>query len=345
MKKQPHQSLAEFYQQFQAHVHLCEEMNVQLYEPALATSIMKERGGATVTNEDRKKAQERSVAMRFICASGYTDYLTHLRNCYLDSKDVYPKTIADAFTIMDQRTPQKTQTSEHNNTGANAQTTNNTTPSQSTGVAFPTTVSGNSSNTSIVTTPTVTTSTNTPVATSNEQSGEHLQTSSTMSACALTCHAFISQDIPTSHPPDSWILLDNQSTVHVFGNKTLLKNIHCVKDPLQVHGITGTKMVKQQGEYDGVTVWYDAQIPVNIMSLAKLKHVYDISYNSQGGQFIITEPGTRHIKYIFQESPDGLHYYDTKVKQVYISTVTENKNNIANTTNNKPTMYVFCKRR
>ena len=51
-KKQGHQSIGDFYQQFQAHVHMCEEMGVQLYEPALATSIMPERGGTIVTEDN-----------------------------------------------------------------------------------------------------------------------------------------------------------------------------------------------------------------------------------------------------------------------------------------------------
>ena len=45
MKKHGHQSIADFYQQFQAHIQMCEEMDIQLYEPALALSVMTERGG------------------------------------------------------------------------------------------------------------------------------------------------------------------------------------------------------------------------------------------------------------------------------------------------------------
>ena len=35
--------------------------------------------------------------------------------------------------------------------------------------------------------------------------------------------------------PDSWILLDSQSTVDVFMNKKLLKNIHAAKKTLSRH--------------------------------------------------------------------------------------------------------------
>ena len=66
MKKQGHQSIGDFYQQFQAYVHMCKEMGVQLYEPALATSIMSDRGGTIVTKDDKQNAHEQAVAMWFI---------------------------------------------------------------------------------------------------------------------------------------------------------------------------------------------------------------------------------------------------------------------------------------
>ena len=56
MKKHGQQTIADFYQQFQAHVQMCEEMDVQLYEPALALSVMMERGGTFVTDDDKQSA-------------------------------------------------------------------------------------------------------------------------------------------------------------------------------------------------------------------------------------------------------------------------------------------------
>ena len=62
MKKHGQQSIANFYQQFQAHVQMCEVMDVQLYEPALALSVMMERGGTFVTEDDKQNAHRQSVA-------------------------------------------------------------------------------------------------------------------------------------------------------------------------------------------------------------------------------------------------------------------------------------------
>ena len=70
--------------------------------PALATSIMSDRGGTIVTEDDKQNAHEQAVAMRLIRACGHGEYLQHLRNSFLDGKDIYPKKISDAFAIMDQ---------------------------------------------------------------------------------------------------------------------------------------------------------------------------------------------------------------------------------------------------
>ena len=92
MKKHGQQSIADFYQQFQAHVQMCEELDVQLYEPALAMSVMNERGGTFVTDDGKQEAHRQSIAMRFIRACGHGEYLQHLRYSFLDGKDIYPKT-------------------------------------------------------------------------------------------------------------------------------------------------------------------------------------------------------------------------------------------------------------
>ena len=113
MKKHGHQSIADFYQQFQAHVQMCEEMDVQLYEPALALSVMAERGGTFMTEDDKQNAHRQAVAMRFIRACRHGEYLQHLHNSFLDRKDIYLKRISDAFAIMDQRVPTRGATHTH----------------------------------------------------------------------------------------------------------------------------------------------------------------------------------------------------------------------------------------
>ena len=318
MKKHGHQSTPDFYQQFQAHVHMCEEMDMQLYEPALALSIMSERGGTFVTEDDKQNAHRQAVAMRFIRACGHGEYLQHLRNSFLDGKDIYPKKILDAFAIMDQRIP--THGAPHTSIITNSNNKINT------GIAFP--AHGTSTATSInsrLTTQsdTTTTSHNHATPTDNGAYQSSQPTHSTHTHSGMTFSVKSNHTIPTT-----WILLDNQATADVFGNADLLDDIHEVTTPLHIHGITGVLMITQQGILPGHgTVWYHPHVSVNILSMAKLKQQYHITYNSgKENAFIVREHNNTQIKYIFQESHDGLYYHDvSNTQQIYITTVTENK--------------------
>ena len=51
--------------------------------------------------------------------------------------------------------------------------------------------------------------------------------------------------------PDSWILLDSQSTVDVFMSKKLLKNICDVKKTLSLHRNAGVTTVNKIGDLPG----------------------------------------------------------------------------------------------
>ena len=128
--------------------------------------------------------------------------------------------------------------------------------------------------------------------------------------------------------PTTWILLDNQATTDIFGNTNLLDDIHEVTAQLYIHGITGVLMITQQGTLPGHgTVWYHPQVSVNILSMAKLKQQYHITYDSgKENAFIVREHDNTKTKYIFHESYDGLYYHEVNsTQQIYITTVTENK--------------------
>ena len=87
-------------------------------------------------------------------------------------------------------------------------------------------------------------------------------------------------------------------------------------------------MIKQQGTLPGHgTVWYHPQVSVNIVSMAKLKQQYHITYDSgKDNAFIVREHDNTQTKYIFHESDDGLYYHEVNsTQQIYITTVTENK--------------------
>ena len=68
--------------------------------------------------------------------------------------------------------------------------------------------------------------------------------------------------------PKSWILLGNQSTVDVFYNANLLRNIRKGKKPMDIHCNAGVTSTNLAGDLPGYgTVWYHPNGIANILFL------------------------------------------------------------------------------
>jgi hypothetical protein len=130
--------------------------------------------------------------------------------------------------------------------------------------------------------------------------------------------------------PSSWILLDNQTTVDVFSNPQLLSKIWCSDTTMDIHctaGVASTNMIGDLGNY--CTVWYHPACIANILSLAQVcAHSHHVSYDSTNGNTFKVEKGDS--VQLFQQSPKGLYFFDTKISKdacVFVSTVENNHSN------------------
>ena len=98
--------------------------------------------------------------------------------------------------------------------------------------------------------------------------------------------------------PQEWILLDNQSTVDVFSNAHLLRNIHTTDQTMTIMcnaGVTHTNMIGEMPGYPG-EVWYNPQGIANILSMANVKRHYRVTYDStRGNTFIVHKPNKKGI--------------------------------------------------
>ena len=92
---------------------------------------------------------------------------------------------------------------------------------------------------------------------------------------------FHQDDIRHSIIPDTWILLDSQSTVSVFNNRKLLSNIRPSKNALRVHTNGGTQISSQLGTVANFgDVWFNPASLANILSMAAVRKVCRITMDT-----------------------------------------------------------------
>jgi hypothetical protein len=111
--------------------------------------------------------------------------------------------------------------------------------------------------------------------------------------------------------PKTWILLDSQSTIDVFQNKSLLKNIRDRGGTMDINCTAGVTTPRMVGDLPGYgEVWYHPDGIANILSLARVKGKgYAVTYDSaEGNHFKVVTPGG--VMRLFQQSKRGLYYLD-----------------------------------
>ena len=97
---------------------------------------------------------------------------------------------------------------------------------------------------------------------------------------------------------DNDILLDNQSTVNVFKNKSLLKNIRSINQGVQIAGVGGSIFTNTIGDHHVFgTVFYHPQSVANILSFADMKEIYKIRFDADKNEFRVKISPTKNIKF------------------------------------------------
>jgi hypothetical protein len=111
------------------------------------------------------------------------------------------------------------------------------------------------------------------------------------------------------------ILLDNRSTLSLFGNLDMVTNIRESKTTLELATNTGTKTTKQVADIPGFgRVWYDRTAIANIFGLSDLKKKHRITFDLEKEDAFIVHTDNRNIK--FQCNPKGLYTFEVSDRYI-----------------------------
>jgi hypothetical protein len=135
--------------------------------------------------------------------------------------------------------------------------------------------------------------------------------------------------------PDTWYLLDNQSTCDIVSNPRIIKNIRQVEGYMQLATQAGSTTTNWMANVPGYyrPVWFHPGGIVNILSLVNMIAKYHVTYDSRAGespnQFCVHKEDGQQRK--FKQSKRGLFYLDTVQMEDHavlaVSTVENNKSN------------------
>ena len=128
--------------------------------------------------------------------------------------------------------------------------------------------------------------------------------------------------------PDTWILLDSQSTIDVFSNENLLTGIKKATTTMYIRCNAGIKSTNLQGHLSGYGwVWYFPDGIANILSLSRVKEKFLVTFNSALDNCFHVHKEGKILK--FREAVQRLYYFDTAERHeestVLITTADDNK--------------------
>ena len=107
------------------------------------------------------------------------------------------------------------------------------------------------------------------------------------------------------------VLMDSESTVHLFCNPDLMTDIREAPTRLRISSTGGLSYTRLQGSVPGIKewVWYDPNGIVNILSLARIRKQNRVTFDSAADNaFLMHRPDGSKRR--FKMLPSGLYTWD-----------------------------------
>ena len=165
-----------------------------------------------------------------------------------------------------------------------------------------------------------------------EEQGENGERENTNTDVSLRTEIVLNQHDKAIINP-RWILLDSESTEHVFCNIDLLSDVKTMTngDVLRLHTSGGFFDTNQRGKFGDIEVWYNKSALANILSLSLITELYRVTMDSEADNAICVHISSGHV-IRFSAGRNGLYYFDmanvemVKIRQAFsfLNTVSEN---------------------
>ena len=128
-----------------------------------------------------------------------------------------------------------------------------------------------------------------------------------------------------------WILLDSGSSVGLFHNRNLVKNVKKTDRLLELATNVGTRRNDTVAEVPAYgEVWFDQDAIANVFSLAEMVDQYRVTFDSAIEDAFHVHLPDKVIK--FKRSPEGLYFYpvseeykDTMKKSTVMITLNQHR--------------------
>ena len=106
----------------------------------------------------------------------------------------------------------------------------------------------------------------------------------------------------------SCVLLDNQSTVSVFRDRSLLLDVHQVRQGVDIHSHGSVRHTNWMGRLPGFgSVWLNEGGMANILSMRSVREQYRVAYDGTADEFVVY---TDTERLTFALSSQGLYCRD-----------------------------------
>jgi hypothetical protein len=98
--------------------------------------------------------------------------------------------------------------------------------------------------------------------------------------------------------PSTWMLLDSQSTIDVFSNRDMLRDIHPTKTTMHIKCNAGSRSTNLRGYLSGYGwVWFFPNGIANILSLSRVKEKFRVTFDSASDNCFHVHKKDRVLKF------------------------------------------------